>query len=100
MKRLQSLLTLPLGADDMLVGRKLIIKGETEILETVHNLSVLPVHFHWLSRMIASSWIDYQLLGLRHVQLKEIGIVSWIEAVHSVLVSFQGVVIRQERKYG
>ena len=84
----------------MLAESQLRIKGEIEILETVDNLNALPVHFHWLSRMIASSWIDYQLLGLRHVQLKEIGIVSLIEAVHSVLVSFQGVVIRQERKYG
>ena len=51
----------------MLVERQLRIKGETEILEIVDNLNALPVHFHWLSRMIASSWIDYQLLGLRHV---------------------------------
>ena len=84
----------------MLAESQLRIKGEIEILETVDNLNALPVHFHWLSRMIASSWIDYQLLGLRHVQLKEIGIVSLIEAVHSVLVSFQGVVIREECKYG
>ena len=56
-----------LGAGDMLVERRLRIKGETDILETVHNPNALPVHFHWLSRMTASSWIDYQLLGLRHV---------------------------------